>query len=188
MGRSSKGSQFERQFAKRLSLWWTEGERDDVFWRSQQSGGRATQRSKSGKATFMQAGDIAAVDPIGLPLLQVITFELKRGYPKTSVADVFDKPNHAALQKWEGFWKQTTTSAEQNGSFGCMLVTRRDRREAMVWIPDNLARTLKKVGVPTLPIQFKHEHERIHGTTLDDWFERCCPDDFHDILEMTDGE
>ena len=47
MGKSQKGGAWEREFSKYLSLWITEGERDDVFWRSSQSGGRATQRAKS---------------------------------------------------------------------------------------------------------------------------------------------
>jgi hypothetical protein len=47
----AKGSSFEREIAKLLSLWWSEGMRDDVFYRSHASGGRFTMRRKSGKDT-----------------------------------------------------------------------------------------------------------------------------------------
>lgn len=83
--KSGKGSQFERDISKLLSKWWTGGERDDVFWRSQQSGGRATQRAKKGKGTANQQGDIQAMDPIGQPLIDRVCVELKCGYPKFGI-------------------------------------------------------------------------------------------------------
>ncbi|MBM3120244.1 MAG: hypothetical protein FJ006_12010, partial [Chloroflexi bacterium] len=60
---SSKGASFERDISRQLSLWWTHGERDDVFWRSSMSGGRATVRAKKGQKTAYQNGDITATDP-----------------------------------------------------------------------------------------------------------------------------
>ena len=87
---STKGSAFERQICKELSLWWTYEDRDDIFWRTSNSGGRAIRRSKKKKQTFGQYGDIQAVDPIGQPLMDVLTFELKCGYPGVSVLDGFE--------------------------------------------------------------------------------------------------
>ncbi|MCL2347114.1 MAG: hypothetical protein FWC50_02515, partial [Planctomycetaceae bacterium] len=54
--------------------------RDDLFWRSSSSGGRATQRTKQGKRTANSAGDIAAMDADAQELLKIFTFELKVGY------------------------------------------------------------------------------------------------------------
>src|SRR3954464_11883516 len=98
--RAGKGASFERDLCKRLSLWWTDGERDDVFWRTSQSGGRATSRTKKGKKTKNSYGDICAVDPIGQPLLDLITFEVKRGYNKDSFTDLLDKPKSSIYMKW----------------------------------------------------------------------------------------
>jgi len=53
-----KGSEFERYVSKKLSLWISKGNRDDLFWRSQSSGGRYSQRKKIGKDTQNQDGDI----------------------------------------------------------------------------------------------------------------------------------
>ena len=82
MGGKSKGGNFEREVAVLLSRWWTDGERDDVFYRSQSSGGRFTSRKKIGKDTALQGGDITASDPIGEPLVKKWSLEIKTGYGK----------------------------------------------------------------------------------------------------------
>ena len=184
MARSSKGSQFERTFAKKLSLWWTDNERDDVFWRSSNSGGRATVRRQAGTTTFMQAGDIAAIDPIGLPLLEVITLELKRGYSKTTVAEAFDKlPSHKDTL-WEQFVTQAIQSHKDNGSFAWMLVTARDRRCPLVWFPGRLGVAMRNVGIPKPMVEYRHHIGLICGMTLEQWFDQVTPQDIMEIKEI----
>ena len=73
----NKGSEFERYICKELSLWITQKERDDIFWRSHSSGGRFSYRIKLGKSTYNQSGDITNIHPIGDTLLKYFTFELK---------------------------------------------------------------------------------------------------------------
>lgn len=53
-----KGQDLERSISRQLSLWWSNGEADDWFWRASQSGGRATQRAKKGMRTLNSAGDL----------------------------------------------------------------------------------------------------------------------------------
>lgn len=57
----SIGNNFERETAKRLSLWLTDNKDDDVCWRDLGSGSRHTQRKKVGKETKRQ-GDFVATD------------------------------------------------------------------------------------------------------------------------------
>lgn len=64
----SKGSGFERLVCHKLSLWISKGEREDLYWRSAMSGGRATVMARKGSANTTQCGDISAVDPLGHPL------------------------------------------------------------------------------------------------------------------------
>lgn len=132
MNGNRKGSQFERQICKRLSAWWAPG-RDDVFWRSSQSGGRATQRAKSGKSTFGSYGDIAAVDPIGAPLIKVFTIELKRGKSHGCPTDLIDLPTGLKPQPFEKTLRQVMRSAEQAGSISWLIISQRDRRLCMVY-------------------------------------------------------
>lgn len=79
-----KGNRFEREFSKELSKWFTHNQRDDIFWRTHSSGGRATMRQKrvGQKTTSGQDADIGATDPIGQPLIDMLTLELKNGYSK----------------------------------------------------------------------------------------------------------
>ena len=98
-----KGSRWERELCKRFSLWWTLGERDDCFWRTSQSGGRATQRSKKNKTTVNQYGDMAATDAVGQSLIDLLTFEFKRGYNSATIQDLLDKPKTgkpSVYEKW----------------------------------------------------------------------------------------
>jgi hypothetical protein len=130
---SQKGSNFERQTCKELSRWWTNGKRDDVFWRSQTSGGRATQRLKSGKTTYGSYGDIAAVDPIGAPLLEMFTIELKAGRSHGMVLELIEgkrkkSPFLAAI-------RQARRACDDAGSFSWMLISHRDHMRTMVYLP-----------------------------------------------------
>jgi hypothetical protein len=76
-GGKAKGGEFERQICKKLSLWVSNNLRDDLFWRSAMSGGRATVRSKKGKETASGHGDITAVTPEGNKLTDYFIIECK---------------------------------------------------------------------------------------------------------------
>lgn len=134
---SSKGSQFEREFCTRLSLWWSSGARDDLFWRSAGSGGRATNRSKRGKSTANAHGDVVATDPSSDAhvLLDAVTFELKRGYKDAHLGFTFDKPHHLKDSPLEQMIEQAQRSAANADTPFWSLVVKRDRREAVVYLP-----------------------------------------------------
>ena len=77
---SAKGSAFERSVCKTLSLWFSKGKRDDLFWRTSGSGARATVRGKKGKSTISGHGDIEATCSEGKLLTEWTCWELKCGY------------------------------------------------------------------------------------------------------------
>ena len=145
MPRAKKGSQFERETCKRLSKWWTNGKRDDVYWRSSQSGGRATQRAKRGVRTYGSYGDVAAVDPIGEPLLKLFTIELKRGSTYGTPGDLLDFKSDNKRHRWMKCLLQTIRSSVEAGSHGWMMVSKRDFRRAMVYMDLDSARQLSQV-------------------------------------------
>jgi hypothetical protein len=60
MGKN-KGSAFEREAARRLSLWLSAGMRDDLIWRSSMSGGRATLQLRKDIVNQTQSGDLSAI-------------------------------------------------------------------------------------------------------------------------------
>lgn len=72
-GGKHKGSAFEREVCKKLSLWVSEDRRHDLFWRSAMSGGRATVHGTA----VRQVGDIAATALEGHRLTDRYAIECK---------------------------------------------------------------------------------------------------------------
>lgn len=130
--KSAKGSAWERKFCGALSLWWTEGRCDGVFWRTANSGGRATVRARKGKQTKSHHGDICAIDPVGDEFLKTFTVELKKGYNSASIGDLLDKPKKSVYGDWIAKLEETYRGA---GSRTWMLVHHRDRRLPVVVMP-----------------------------------------------------
>ena len=187
----AKGSSFEREVSKQLSLWWTDGERDDVFWRTSISGGRATVRSRQGKKTFGQQGDIQATDPIGQPLIDVCTIELKRGYSTTTFAGLLDKPDSAVNEPFEKFITQAEEDHKKAGSLSWLLIVKRDRRKIMLAMPRKLFRYFSSLnsiftGDWSYLAQIKYKNKKgkvqnIYITTLDLFLDCISPTDIKTI-------
>ena len=135
---SKKGSAFERKICKQLSMWWSDGSDDAVFWRSDSSGARATSRGKKGKKTFGQYGDIQATNPIGQPLIDCCCIELKRGYKKWSFLDTIDKGKRNVKQVVEKFFDQVLKDRQASEAVWAVLIAKRDRRQPIIAIPKSM--------------------------------------------------
>lgn len=75
-----KGAEWERAVCKRLSLWVSNMTREDIFWRSAMSGGRATFATRKGREAdevSAQAGDISAISSEGELLIKLFFIECK---------------------------------------------------------------------------------------------------------------
>ncbi len=127
----NKGSGYAHVVCKQLSLWWTADLRDDVFYPSQGSGGRATRRAIKGITTPGQYGDICCTDPIGQPFMKTFVVEVKRGYNDATIQDLLDKPNSTYL-KW---FEKAERDRKAAGVPLWMLVVKRDRRDDLVFMP-----------------------------------------------------
>lgn len=162
MPKAYKGSDFERTICRTLSKWWTndigDEPRDDVFWRSSQSGGRATQRFKKGLSTFGSFGDLTAVDPIGGPLIKFFTIELKRGSSYGTLGDLFDAAETSCQRPFEACLEQAIRSHKEAGSVGWLLITRRDRRIPIAYFEPKVLQCLddwKRIVFTAPSILFK---------------------------------
>lgn len=134
----AKGSSFEREMCRNLSLWWTGNKDDDVFWRSSQSGGRATTRAKKGKRTRGQEGDISATAPVGVPFTRLFTVELKRGYNSYSPDQLLDYSPTMAQQGFEKFILQAVNACTAAGTQFWLIIHKRDKRRPMAYFPKAL--------------------------------------------------
>jgi hypothetical protein len=154
-GGKSKGSAFERAIAKRLSLWWTDLERDDVFWLTSGSGARAKTRSKQNQSTFGSYGDLHAIDPIGQKLFDKCCLELKVGYGKWSVLDVLDKPTAVVKQTFEEFLDQNYQDCCNAKVRWPVLIFKRDRRVPMIVLPRDMFSEIEQMYGKTNDL---HDH------------------------------
>ena len=132
---ANKGFSYERKICKQLSLWWAHNKRDDIFWRTAGSGGRATTRSKQNINTFGQFGDIQATDPIGQPFIDVFLTEIKRGYPNATISNIIDAPPKTKANQLEEFIIKTTHSTKAAKTYSWMILHKRDRREPVIILP-----------------------------------------------------
>lgn len=150
----NKGSIYERQICRKLSLWWTNNSRDDVFYRSDSSGARATSRNFRGRKTSGQYGDVAASDPVGEPLIDLFTIELKKGYSEDgshgrqtkvqSLHTVLDRLPRTKPTKWEEFIFSAIENSEAAGSFSWLLISRRTGKQDIVFM--DYERTWDQIG------------------------------------------
>ncbi len=135
---SAKGGNFEREIAKAISLWWSSGKSDAIFWRTHSSGARATTRAKKGQRLDGQYGDLCATDPSGLPFTETFTVSLKRGYKRHSIASLFDKPGNKG--GYREFIDEAIATSNQAKTPYWMLIVKRDHQDALVILPSGLLR------------------------------------------------
>lgn len=105
-----KGAAFERSVCRHLSLWITKGKKEDVFWRSAMSGGRATLLHRKGKAAQNSAGDITATGEEGHTLTDQFYIECKC-YRDLNILPFFFGNDQGALCK---FWAATILEASKH--------------------------------------------------------------------------
>ena len=195
---AGKGSAFERTMSKMLSLWWTADERDDIYWRTASSGGRATMRRQRGKSTFGGAGDVQAVDPIGQPLMDLCTIEIKCGYSTTSILDIVDRSDRMAKQVWDVWLRQVVKESRSIGG-GWMLISKRCKREIMVFINLPVYSLLLDAGAgldtvtPLITVNPKTKIERLRkvtivGTTWSEFARVVTSDNVRKAIELRDNE
>lgn len=128
----SKGDSFERETCRAISLWWTDGKRDDVFWRNRT---RVTSKTPNAER---QLGDLSTVHTIGVPFVEAFNVEFKIGYSKTKggkrhkiipwdLLDLIDGKGKTFVN----FWKQTTEDALVSNRMP-LLIFKRDYHTPVV--------------------------------------------------------
>lgn len=125
-GGKQKGSQFEREVCVALSRWVSNGEHEDLFWRSAMSGGRATVRQQRGKNTNHQLGDISSVSPVGHCLTNRFVIEAKF-YANLDI-DAFLFKGKGQLTQ---FWREVSKIAQREKRIP-LLIAKQNRLPAFL--------------------------------------------------------
>lgn len=132
-GGKGKGSAFERYCCKRLSLYVTMGQRDDVFWRSAMSGGRATLQLRQDIINRAQSGDMTAIAPEGYALCDRCLFENKF-YTNLAIPQGLLKGTGHLIN----FWRSTQKAAARYGK-APVLIAKQNLLPVIVLCPPGLA-------------------------------------------------
>ena len=203
--KSKKGGGFEREMCKLLSLWWSHNKRDDIFWRTAGSGGRATVRRKQGLRTADSAADMMASHESGKPLTNACLFEMKRGYSdkhkivknkKTkklsvkkvsyglgilTILDKQPKQKDPILLQW---WEKLEEERISTGRKFSFIIFRRDAKQGCIVMSYKTLKLLTKRNHHfeeiMLSIHFPRP-ERIYPLVilkLDDFLKWCEPESF----------
>lgn len=140
-GGKDKGSRYERDVCKDLSLWVSGGTKEDLFWRSAMSGGRATiARRRTTARVAAQAGDITATAPEGHILTDLYYIEVKR-YADLNFGSFLTK-GVGTLAK---FWQTAISEASHHGKVP-MLIVREDLNVPILIVPHEAMLARGKTG------------------------------------------
>ena len=159
-----KGENFEREICKFFSLWITEQQRDDIFWRTSGSGGRAGHRKAKNIETAFSAGDMTFIDPKGEPFIRFFLIEIKRGYTdKISLLGLIDKTNKGQpkIIKW---WDKGEKEKEDHNRKAAMLVFKRDYCQPLIAFRESFFCKLEEwagtyEGSPLITLDLKATHD-----------------------------
>lgn len=147
----AKGGSFELEMARKLSLLWSDGARDDLVRRTSGSGGRFTSRKKVGKDTAYEGGDLTLADPEIQPFFDLFHVEVKTGYCKKTnnkkcqttriqnwcVLDILDGKKTKTDEVFQDFVNQAYRDAEKwNPPKIPILLFRRLGHKACICLPD----------------------------------------------------
>lgn len=124
----SKGSAFEREVSRSLTMWLTGQDKEYYFYRSPSSGAVATMNEMNGDIS----GDIIAVKPEARLLTSKYSIECKDGYSNADVMKVFKNNKNDTICD---FWKQCIDDARTSNKKG-MLIFRKKGNPIIVGIEE----------------------------------------------------
>jgi len=159
-----KGSAFEREIAKDISLWLTEGERNDCIWRTAGSGAKST---VTGSDTMI--GDLMAIRKEARKFFDEINVELKH-YASLNFLELNNKG--FKLLDW---WCQITKDSERSRTIP-LLIFRINHRGTWVAYRYPMLKYFKK-GLRLLKnnyiqIHFKDLNKSIYIEKYEDFFDK----------------
>lgn len=172
-----KGGSFEREICVLLSKWWTDGKRDDVFGRSDASGGRFTVRKKAGKDTANMAGDVTFTDICGEPLIKAWSIECKTGYgSREKIKDSSDNVIKIIQYRWdildlmdsaqkqtvfEMMWEQCCRDANLAHKEPVLMFRRNQRKICIAITSDYFGELVALYGPPAFRM-IRYDSEKLH--------------------------
>jgi hypothetical protein len=159
-GGQAKGAAWERKAGVYLSLWVTEGQREDIFSRNVLSGGRFTNAVKAGK-DLGTPGDLMAAHPLAFDFLSLFLVECKHTASIQLDQYIFDKQGKTWLSK-----VITKAAGEaKTMSLNYMVIAMQNRKPPLLFMPAMAGMMVRDRARPKGSVAF----HRFHNDTV-----FCC--------------
>lgn len=157
-GGKDKGSSWEREVGKLLSLWLTHGARPDIFSRNVLSGGAFTNASSKGELSSRMPGDLMAAHPLAFTFMSKYAIECKHLASLGLEQFLFDDKNSSELSKIISFADGQARAVQLD----YMIVAKQNRREPFVITAGSVGRHILEAGRVSSRIRIAPPHHYLH--------------------------
>lgn len=145
-GGKEKGARNERRLSRELSLLISNGERDDLLWRSAMSGGAATTGKRRGLNRGAQSGDLSSIDGTSHWLVRDWYIEAKHYRDLQILRGLL--VNTGRLHR---FWLKTVKEAKHYGKRPMLIAKQNRLPELLIITKGERLSTIIRSPVITLP-------------------------------------
>lgn len=159
----SKGNSFERYVSKELSLWWSQYSRDDLFWRTHNSGGRHTIRKQKNMDTHHQEGDITNIHPDGESLMNIFVIECKH-YKSINLWSLITG-SRDTINEW---WDKLNDIATKENKLP-LLIVKENRKPILVFSDKTFADFYRNTFDRDYNISFYYNEQPVYGYLFGDF-------------------
>ena len=160
----AKGSAWERDVCKALSLWLTKGQRPDILTRNVLSGGRFTNALRKDSNEKGMPGDVMAAHPLAFKFNFLV--ECKHLNSLSLEAYLFDHDDRSPLAHIINQARQHAAKAETPLHF--MIVAKQNQKPPLVFVDNLILEFMQDAhknrrGIPSYRLPFHHLHSQSIG-------------------------
>lgn len=161
-GGKEKGSEWERQVGKQLSLWLTAHERPDIFSRNVLSGGSFTRAERLGEISSRMPGDLMAAHPLAIEFLKQFSVECKHLKDIGLEALLWDASAGTMLGNI------IHLARRQAASIKCehMVIAKQDRREPLVFVSGEIGHRFLAAKRPAKRVARLPMYHELHRQSI----------------------
>lgn len=175
-GGKQKGNNWERESARRISLWLTNGEKGDLLTRNVLSGGTFTNAMKAGRMSSHMPGDLMAAHPAAFAFMSRYSIECKHHKDLKIIQYLLDPRQQSELAKIIDLARRQ--AAHHNLEF--MVIARQNRVEPFTFLSESvgykLLESLKSENV--VPMYHRLHQGRVFCLRFTDMLSMVDPNRF----------
>lgn len=157
-GGKDKGSAWERECGKALSLWLTAGARPDIFSRNVLSGGAFTAAASRGNQSSRMPGDLMAAHPLAFKFLQRFSVECKHLASLGLENFLFDYKSSSMLSQ---IIMYADGQAQQIG-LDYMIIAKQNRRDPFVIVSGDSGAGILSAARASGRLRIPPPYHRLH--------------------------